>query len=115
MFINQVYRSAGVTPKVEMNLDSVEAAKNMVELGLGIAFLPYSGVRQEVERGALTPISVAEAHAVRLSTFVLLKRGQYYSPTVLSFLDLLRRIYTVDMPCLASSVPVDPKANGRGQ
>ena len=53
-FINRVCRYAGVTPKVEMNLDSVEAAKNMVQLGLGISFLPRSGVRQELESGTLT-------------------------------------------------------------
>ena len=49
-FINRVCRDAGVTAKVEMNLDSVEAAKNMVRLGLGVSFLPLSA-----NRGLATP------------------------------------------------------------
>ena len=97
LFINRVCRDAGVTPKVEMNLDSVEAAKNMVELGLGISFLPRSGVRQELERGTLVMIRLTEGQQVRLPTYVLLRRGQHYSPPVLAFLRLLREIYGVDV------------------
>ncbi len=99
-FINQVCRDAGVTPKVEMNLDSVEAAKNMVELGLGISFLPRSGVRQELESGALTLIPLAEGQQVLLPTYVLVRRGQHYSPTVLAFLGLLQEMYGSDIPVL---------------
>ena len=97
-FINQVCRDAGVTPKIEMNLDSVEAAKNMVRLGLGISFLPRSGVRREVESGSLVMITLAEVQQVRLPTYVLLRRGQQHSPTVLSFLTLLQEIYRVEIP-----------------
>ena len=100
LFINRVCRDAGVTPKVEMNLDSVEAAKNMVELGLGISFLPRSGVRQELERGTLVMIRLTEGQQVRLPTYVLLRRGQHYSPPVLAFLRLLREIYGVDVAVL---------------
>ena len=63
-FINRVCRDAGVTPKVEMNLDSVEAAKNMVQLGLGISFLPRSGVRRELNSGSRPLIALAEPPAV---------------------------------------------------
>ena len=100
LFINRVCRDAGVTPKVEMNLDSVEAAKNMVELGLGISFLPRSGVRQELERGTLVMIRLTEGQQVRLPTYVLLRRGQHYSAPVLAFLRLLREIYGVDVAVL---------------
>ncbi len=75
-FINRVCRDAGVTPKVEMNLDSVEAAKNMVLLGLGISFLPRSGVRRELASGSLALIDLAEVPPVLLPTYVLLRRGQ---------------------------------------
>lgn len=97
-FINRVCRDAGVTPKIEMNLDSVEAAKNMVQLGLGISFLPRGGVRRELESGSLTMIALEEAQQVRLPTYLLLRRGQQHSPTVLSFLKLLQDIYKVEIP-----------------
>ena len=104
-FINRVCRDAGVTPKVEMNLDSVEAAKNMVQLGLGISFLPRSGVRQELESGTLTLIDVAEVLPVLLPTYVLLRRGQQHGPVVVAFLNLLQETYKVQIPI--------PAGNGR--
>ena len=104
-FINRVCRDAGVTPKVEMNLDSVEAAKNMVQLGLGISFLPRSGVRQELESGTLTLIDVAGVPPVLLPTYVLLRRGQQHGPVVVAFLNLLQETYKVQIPI--------PAGNGR--
>ena len=104
-FINRVCRDAGVTPKVEMNLDSVEAAKNMVQLGLGISFLPRSGVRRELESGTLTLIDVAEVPPVLLPTYVLLLRGQQHGPVVIAFLNLLQETYNVRIPI--------PAGNGR--
>ena len=99
-FINKLCREAGVTPKVEMNLDSVEAVKNMVELSLGISFLPRSGVRQSLENGTLVIIPLAEQQQVLLPTYVLVRKGQHYSPTVLAFLELLHQIYDADIPIL---------------
>ena len=99
-FINELCREAGITPKVEMNLDSVEAVKNMVELGLGISFLPRSGVRQSLENGTLVMIPLAERQQVLLPTYVLVRKGQHYSPTVLAFLELLHQLYNADIPVL---------------
>ena len=97
-FINRLSREAGVTPKVEMNLDSVEAAKNMIELGLGISFLPRGGVRKELDSGSLALIAVADVAPVLLPTYVLLRRGQRHGPVVMAFLNLLQETYKVQMP-----------------
>ena len=101
-FISELCREAGVTPKVEMNLDSVEAVKNMVELGLGISFLPRSGVRQSLENGTLAMIMIhlAEQRQVLLPTYVLVRKGQHYDATVLAFLGLLHQMYDADIPIL---------------
>ena len=47
------FREAGVVPRGVMELDNVDATKKMVEHGLGIAFLPYTAVREELASGAL--------------------------------------------------------------
>ena len=83
-----------------MNLDSVEAVKNMVELGLGISFLPRSGVRQSLENGTLAMIHLAEQRQVLLPTYVLVRKGQHYDATVLAFLGLLHQMYDADIPIL---------------
>ena len=99
-FINRVCRDAGVTAKVEMNLDSVEAAKNMVRLGLDVSFLPRSTVRREVEFESLILIDLAEVPTVLLPTYLLLRRGQEIGPTARSFLKLLQETYNVEIPVL---------------
>ena len=78
-------------------LDSIEATKRMVALGLGISFLPRSAIRGEVEMGRLTPIAMAEEHRVYLQTHVLVRRAQHYSAPVLAFLGLLHDIHGCDL------------------
>ena len=97
LLINQACREAGIVPKIETTLDSIEATKRMVALGLGISFLPRSAIRSEVEMGRLTPIGMAEEHRVYLPTHVLVRRAQHYSTSVLSFLGLLRELHGCDL------------------
>ena len=62
--------------------------------------MPLIGVRQELERGSLAMIRLTERRQVRLPTYVLLRRGQHYNPTVLDFLRLLKASYDVDVSTL---------------
>ena len=100
VLINQVCRAAGISPRVEMTLDSIEATKHLVELGMGVSFLPRSGVRHEVERGSLCLIPLTEGHQVSLPTAVMVRRAQHYSPAVLAFMDVLREMYDLDTSLL---------------
>ena len=100
VLINQVCRAAGISPRVEMTLDSIEATKHLVELDMGISFLPRSGVRHELEHDTLRLIPLTEGYKVTLPTAVLVRRAQHYSPTVLAFLKVLQQIYNVDIPLL---------------
>jgi DNA-binding transcriptional LysR family regulator len=50
-----------------MELDNIEAAKKMVEEGLGVALLPRVSVAREVSSGVLSEIEVLDAPAVRRS------------------------------------------------
>ncbi|MFQ6027728.1 MAG: LysR family transcriptional regulator substrate-binding protein, partial [Dehalococcoidia bacterium] len=98
--ISQMCQQAGIVPRVEMDLDSVEATKHMVELGMGIAFLPRNGISQELGNGALTVIPIREVDPIYLPTCVLLRQAQHFSPMVLAFLKLLQEIYGADVPLL---------------
>jgi len=44
-----------------MELDSIEAAKKMVERGLGVALLPVSAIAREVEAGTLCAVKMKDA------------------------------------------------------
>jgi DNA-binding transcriptional LysR family regulator len=113
VLINQVCRAAGIIPRVEMTLDSIEATKHLVELGMGISFLPRSGVRQELERDTIRLIPLSEGYNVTLPTAVLIRRAKEYSPSVIAFLRVLKQIYGAEVPMLvglesvATQVPID--------
>ncbi len=55
------FLAAGVRPRGLMELDSIEAAKKMVERGLGVALLPRSAVAREVETKALRRVNMKDA------------------------------------------------------
>lgn len=52
-YVEQVLDGQGVRPEVVMEFDSIEAIKTMAGLGLGLAILPWSAVRDDVKAGRL--------------------------------------------------------------
>jgi DNA-binding transcriptional LysR family regulator len=55
------FLSAGVKLRGLMELDSIEAAKKMVERGLGVALLPSSAVAREVSAKTLRVVKMSDA------------------------------------------------------
>jgi len=53
--------AAGMKLRGVMELDSIEAAKKMVERGLGVALLPASATAREVQNGTLRAIKMKDA------------------------------------------------------
>ena len=51
----------GVFPRVTMEIDQMEAVKEMVRLGLGLAVVPEWAVRREVTAGTLRAVSLGKA------------------------------------------------------
>lgn len=86
-------RREGIQPRVEMRLDSIDATKHMVELGIGISFLPRSAIRREVARGGLRTISLGPENRVVLQTSLLLKLADSYPPQVMALLGVLSDMY----------------------
>jgi DNA-binding transcriptional LysR family regulator len=62
---NALFRSAGVTPDGIMELDNIDAAKQKVLQGLGIALLPSSAVAREVRGGRLVVVELIGAAPIR--------------------------------------------------
>ena len=62
-----LFLRGGVVAHTVMELDNIEAAKKMVEEGLGVALLPRVSVMREISSGALSEIEVADAPPMRRS------------------------------------------------
>lgn len=60
-----LFREAGVAPAGVMELDNIDAAKQMVTAGLGIALLPLTAVARELATGELRAIELAGSQPIR--------------------------------------------------
>jgi DNA-binding transcriptional LysR family regulator len=58
---SEFFESVGAVPRGVMELDNIDAAKKMVEQGLGVAFIPHTAVASELERGTLKVVTLAGA------------------------------------------------------
>jgi DNA-binding transcriptional LysR family regulator len=84
------FLSAGVKLRGMMELDSIEAAKKMVERGLGVALLPSSAVAREVAAKTLRVVKMSDAPPMH-NTIVAYRRRDAGEPIgiVAAFLTLL--------------------------
>jgi len=85
-----LFRRAGLVPNVAMEVDTIEAAKRMVERGLGLAFLPHLAVARELRRKMLVALEVLDAEPLRRSLDVLHSRQRPLTSTALAFLHVVR-------------------------
>ena len=62
---NALFRVAGVAPRGVTEVDNIEAAKRMVERGLGVALLPGTAVADALSAGSLREIELAGTATIR--------------------------------------------------
>ncbi len=91
-----LFTVAGVAPRTVMELDSFEAAKKMLEEGLGVALLPKVAVARELELGHLADVPIADAGPVHRQ-MVAIRRADVGPPGGIAraFLALLREMTAV--------------------
>jgi LysR family transcriptional regulator, low CO2-responsive transcriptional regulator len=85
-----LFRRAGLLPNVVLEVEGIEAAKRMVERGLGLGFLPLIAVAQELRTGKLCAIEIADAEPLHRNLDVIHLRHQPLSPEAATFLKLLQ-------------------------
>jgi DNA-binding transcriptional LysR family regulator len=71
---NEFFRGAGAVPRGVMELDNIDAAKKMVEQGLGVALLPHTAVAGELEAGALRAVTLSDAPALKREIVIFRRR-----------------------------------------
>ena len=87
------FLAAGVTLRGLMELDNIEAAKKMVERGLGVALLPRTAVAREVDAGALHAVELRNTAPLRRQIVAMRRRDAgEASGLVTAFLGLLAAI-----------------------
>jgi DNA-binding transcriptional LysR family regulator len=76
------------TPEV-MTVDSLSAQKRLVEVGLGVALLPESSVRDELTRGTLVRLDMPRV-STSIDIHLVHRREGYLNPAAQDVIALLR-------------------------
>ncbi len=93
-----LFRDLGVVPHQQMQLDSIEATKKMVEANLGIALLPEVSVDREIKLGTLHKVHIESAEAVERDIAIMYRRNKPQSGPMSALLDLVGEMYGVALP-----------------
>ncbi len=90
---SSLFRQAGVVPASTLELDNVEAAKKMVQQGLGVALLPRMALASELKSGSLRPVKLIGTQPVH-RPIVALRRKDAGAPMgpVAGFLETLKEV-----------------------
>jgi len=96
--VDNALRQAGILVSPTMELDNMEAAKKMVEKGLGIAILPMVAVEQEVRRGDLCQVRVEGMTMPQREISLIYRRNRPLSRAAQAFVGLLEERYGVKAP-----------------
>lgn len=107
-YVNQVLEGQGAHPDVVMEFDSIEAIKTMVGLGLGLALLPWSAVRADVEAGRLAAARLADWPDEGRTVTLLRRRAGLRAGPVGTFTNIAR-----EMLARPSDTGALPKKDGR--
>jgi len=92
-FLDEAFAASGYQPEVVMELDSIEGIKQLVQIGLGLSFLPRIAVEQELNSGGLLTRAVVGLVPTLRTTYAVYRRAQFTPMPLRSFLELLSRTY----------------------
>ena len=97
----------GVFPRVPVEIDHLEAVKNLVQQRVGVAMLPRWAIRREVAAGVLLPVRLGPTGLVRRWGVLRLDR-QPHSAALRGLLQL----FTEMLPALLGPISSEPRGDG---
>lgn len=81
-----------IKPGSSYEFDSIEAIKQFVLSGLGIALLPYAAVERELAAGDMVDLKLMEPK-IEMYTQIIYHKNKWLSPALLSLLDLVNECF----------------------
>lgn len=103
---NALFRVAGVLPRGVTEVDNIEAAKRMVERGLGVALLPGTAVADALTAGSLREIELSGAATIRRRIVAVERLGprptSAFVETLWSLLDRIPELIPRSLPIVVA-------------
>ena len=88
-----LFRQHGVVPRIQMELDSMEATKKMVEEGLGIAMLPRIALDRELLDGSLRAVELEDMPNPKREIAVINRRSRPLGPVAQAFIEIVQDMF----------------------
>jgi len=108
ILITGFFRRGGLLPNVVLELEGIEAAKKMVEKGIGISMLPQLAVRQEIRSGTLVHVRISDTRPLARHVDFVYRRNITLSEIARAFRLHVRKAF----PVLDSPVEIAGSAAG---
>ena len=109
-----LFRRAGLLPNVVLEVETIEAAKRMVERKLGFSFLPQISVTEEFAQRKLVGIEIVDAEPLRRNLDVIYPRHRALGKDAQSLLRLLQAAAASGVPVRANPGKRRKKKSGAG-
>jgi DNA-binding transcriptional LysR family regulator len=93
-----LFRRSGLLPNVALEVETIEAAKRMVDRKLGLAFLPQIAVSHDLQHGKLVVIQITNAEPLHRNLDVIHARHRPLTKDAQAFLRLLQAAAAVAVP-----------------
>ena len=90
--VDERFAEAGVSPGVVMEMRSPEAMRKLVEVGVGISFLPMLAVRESLKDGGLKVVDV-EGVSFSREIGIAWRKGRYFGPAIRHLLEAIFATY----------------------
>jgi DNA-binding transcriptional LysR family regulator len=100
-----LFRRAGLLPNVALEVETIEAAKRMVERKLGFGFLPQIALTQELRQGKLISIEIVDAEPLSRNLDVIHHVNRPLAKEAEDFLRFLRTAVTTTAPAPKPAAP----------
>lgn len=116
-FVDGMLEQYGVLPRVLMEFNSHEAIKSMVELGLGVAWMPESVVEEDLQSGRLQTLNVDGMEEMARVTSLILPAHGHSTPSLQFLLASFIELFAVDpreLPLWVqpAAIPSSPPSGG---
>src|SRR5579884_3896075 len=93
VLITGFFRRGGLLPNVVLELEGIEAAKKMVEKGIGLAMLPHLAIRRELREGSLVHVRIVDAPVLARNVDLVYRRHGHLSEIARAFKAHVQALY----------------------
>ena len=86
-YVMSIFHEIRVEPRADLQVDSIEAVKRMVGLGLGFTIIPAIAAEEEIENGQLVGLRLTDIRPVERQIMLIYREGRRLSPAARLLVD----------------------------